>query len=140
MALCTKRCITCSVLCTVDCQKDVHKQRSTPAKIKPKLVKSSNKRPKPQNKATSPTQALLTQVRIYYGTLSFSCSFLAACLFFMCHMKVLKKGKFKKVGETLSVLAGDTLELRCRGKPVQWSVPTYLQEDHDGRLKYATFN
>lgn len=54
-------------------------------------------------------------------------------------MKVIKKGKFKKVGETLSVPTGDTLELRCRGKPVQWSVPTYLQEDHDGRLKYATF-
>lgn len=56
-------------------------------------------------------------------------------------MKVIKKGrKFKKVGETLSVPTGDTLELRCRGKPVQWSVPTYLQEDHDGRLKYATFS
>lgn len=52
---------------------------------------------------------------------------------------MIKKGRFKKVGETLSVPAGETLELRCRGKPVQWSVPTYLQEDHEGRLKYATF-
>uniref|UniRef100_H3CUC1 Platelet-derived growth factor receptor-like protein n=1 Tax=Tetraodon nigroviridis TaxID=99883 RepID=H3CUC1_TETNG len=49
--------------------------------------------------------------------------------------QVIRKGKFKKVGETLSVPTGDTLELRCRGKAVQWSVPTYLQEDHDGRLK-----
>lgn len=53
---------------------------------------------------------------------------------------MIKKGKFKKVGETLSVPPGDTLELRCRGRPVQWSVPIYLQEDHDGRLKYATFS
>lgn len=53
---------------------------------------------------------------------------------------MLKKGKFKKVGETLSVPTGDTLELRCRGKAVQWSVPTYLQEDHDGRLKYANLS
>ncbi|XP_017282116.1 platelet-derived growth factor receptor-like protein [Kryptolebias marmoratus] len=49
--------------------------------------------------------------------------------------QVLKKGKFKKVGETLSVQTGDTLELRCRGRPVQWSVPLYLEEDDDGRLR-----
>ncbi|TNM98789.1 hypothetical protein fugu_013353 [Takifugu bimaculatus] len=100
--------LVCAVIFELaDCEKDVHKQRSTTAKTKPKLVKSPNKRPKAQNKAR--TQAVLTQV--------------------------LKKGKFKKVGETLSVLTGDTLELRCRGKRVQWRVPTYLQEDHDGRLK-----
>lgn len=53
---------------------------------------------------------------------------------------MIKKGTFKKVGESLSVPTGDTLELRCRGKPVQWSVPTYLQEDHEGRLKYAAIS
>lgn len=130
-------CVTCSVLCTADCEKDVHKQRSTTAKIKPKLVKSPNKRPKTQNKAApaARTQARLTQVDIYHSTLYCSWRVLAVCFVFLCHEKVLKKGKFKKVGETLSVLTGDTLELRCRGKRVQWSVPTYLQEDHDGRLK-----
>lgn len=48
---------------------------------------------------------------------------------------MLNRGKFKKVGETISVQTGDTLELRCRGKPVQWSVPVYLEEDDDGRLR-----
>uniref|UniRef100_A0A3P9NGX7 Platelet-derived growth factor receptor-like protein n=1 Tax=Poecilia reticulata TaxID=8081 RepID=A0A3P9NGX7_POERE len=43
------------------------------------------------------------------------------------------KGVFKKVGETLSVQTGDTLSLRCRGKPVQWSVPPNVEED-EGRL------
>lgn len=96
-------------------------------------MKSPNKRPKAQNKAR--TQAVLTQVDIYHSTLYCSWRVLAVGFVFLCHKKVLKKGKFKKVGETLSVLTGDTLELRCRGKRVQWSVPTYLQEDHDGRLK-----
>ncbi|XP_005795576.3 platelet-derived growth factor receptor-like protein [Xiphophorus maculatus] len=47
--------------------------------------------------------------------------------------QVLGRGVFKKVGETLSVQTGDTLSLRCRGKPVQWSVPLYVEED-EGRL------
>lgn len=50
-------------------------------------------------------------------------------------IKVLNKGKFKKAGETISVQTGDTLELRCKGKPVQWGVPQYLEEDDDGRLR-----
>ncbi|TRZ02996.1 hypothetical protein DNTS_002093 [Danionella cerebrum] len=49
--------------------------------------------------------------------------------------QVLKKGKFHKVGETLTVNAGQSLELRCKGNPVQWGVPEYLQEDHEGRLR-----
>ncbi|XP_030595751.1 platelet-derived growth factor receptor-like protein [Archocentrus centrarchus] len=53
--------------------------------------------------------------------------------------QVLNKGKFKKVGETISVQTGDTLELRCRGKPVQWSVPKYLEEDDDGRLRIVQY-
>uniref|UniRef100_A0A3P9NGW2 Platelet-derived growth factor receptor-like protein n=1 Tax=Poecilia reticulata TaxID=8081 RepID=A0A3P9NGW2_POERE len=35
--------------------------------------------------------------------------------------------------KTLSVQTGDTLSLRCRGKPVQWSVPPNVEED-EGRL------
>ncbi|XP_026879704.2 platelet-derived growth factor receptor-like protein isoform X1 [Electrophorus electricus] len=49
--------------------------------------------------------------------------------------QVLEKGKFQKVGNTLSVSAGDTLQLRCKGNPVEWGVPTYLQEDNEGRLR-----
>lgn len=51
---------------------------------------------------------------------------------------MLNRGKFKKVGESVSVQTGDTLELRCRGSPVQWSVPPYLEEDDDGRLRWAS--
>uniref|UniRef100_A0A3Q0RMI7 Platelet-derived growth factor receptor-like protein n=1 Tax=Amphilophus citrinellus TaxID=61819 RepID=A0A3Q0RMI7_AMPCI len=43
------------------------------------------------------------------------------------------------VGETISVQTGDTLALRCRGKPVQWSVPQYLEEDDDGRLRIVQY-
>uniref|UniRef100_A0AAV2MJ84 Platelet-derived growth factor receptor-like protein n=1 Tax=Knipowitschia caucasica TaxID=637954 RepID=A0AAV2MJ84_KNICA len=49
--------------------------------------------------------------------------------------QVVRKGRFQRVGETITVRTGDTLELRCRGKPVQWTVPSYLEEDHEGRLK-----
>ncbi|KAG7324582.1 hypothetical protein KOW79_012598 [Hemibagrus wyckioides] len=49
--------------------------------------------------------------------------------------RVVGKGKFEKVGKTLSVPAGDTLELRCKGSRVQWDIPTYLQEDDEGRLR-----
>ncbi|XP_032384393.1 platelet-derived growth factor receptor-like protein [Etheostoma spectabile] len=108
----------CAVLFELaDCQKDAQEQRTTPGRkpklSKPKLGKSTNKGPravtaKPKIKAPS-AQTFLTQV--------------------------FNKGKFKTVGETLSVQTGHTLELRCRGKPVQWSVPKYLEEDHDGRLR-----
>ena len=49
--------------------------------------------------------------------------------------QVLKKGKFQKVGDTLSVRAGGTLELRCKGSSVQWGLPPYLEEDDEGRLR-----
>lgn len=49
--------------------------------------------------------------------------------------QVLQKGKFRKVGETLTVGAAETLEIRCKGNPVQWTVPEYLLEDHEGRLR-----
>ncbi|KAF7661535.1 hypothetical protein LDENG_00260130 [Lucifuga dentata] len=101
------------------CQKDVQKRTNSPGRkakpSKPKAGKSTNKvsralTEKPKIKATpaAPAQIFLTQV--------------------------LGKGKFQKVEETISVLTGDTLELRCRGKSVQWGVPSYLEEDDDGRL------
>ncbi|XP_059202147.1 platelet-derived growth factor receptor-like protein [Centropristis striata] len=108
------------LICAVIFELDAQEQRTTPGKkpkpSKPKLGKATNKGPravtaKPKIKATpvAPAQTFLTQV--------------------------LNRGKFKKVGETISVQTGDTLELRCRGKPVRWSVPTYLEEDDDGRLR-----
>lgn len=50
--------------------------------------------------------------------------------------QVVNKGRFQKVGDTLTVQAGDALELRCKGNPVQWTVPAYLEEDDEGRLRY----
>ncbi|XP_047442018.1 platelet-derived growth factor receptor-like protein [Mugil cephalus] len=108
------------VICALISELDAQEQRTTPGRTskpsKPKLGKPTNKGPravtaKPKIKAAPATKAQtsLTQV--------------------------LNRGKFKKVGETLSVQSGDTLELRCRGKPVQWSVPQYLEEENDGRLR-----
>ncbi|XP_060760402.1 platelet-derived growth factor receptor-like protein [Neoarius graeffei] len=54
--------------------------------------------------------------------------------------RVVGKGKFEKVGKTLSVPAGDKLELRCKGSRVQWDVPFYLQEDDEGRLRTLQYD
>ncbi|KAM9850257.1 platelet-derived growth factor receptor-like protein [Aulostomus maculatus] len=100
------------------CQKDAQEHKTPPGKkakpSKHKVGRATSKgaqAPKTKVKATPAAQAqtILTQV--------------------------LNRGKFTKVGDTISVRAGDTLELRCRGKPVQWGVPAYLEEDDDGRLR-----
>ncbi|XP_052470395.1 platelet-derived growth factor receptor-like protein [Carassius gibelio] len=49
--------------------------------------------------------------------------------------QVVNKGRFQKVADTLTVRASETLELRCKGNPVQWAVPAYLEEDDEGRLR-----
>ncbi|KAM9741794.1 platelet-derived growth factor receptor-like protein [Menidia menidia] len=105
--------LVCAVILELEAQGQRTTPRKTPKQNKAKLVRSTSEGPqavtaKPKLKAPA-AQAPLTQV--------------------------LNKGKFKKIGETVSVRSGDTLELRCRGKPVQWSVPPYLEEDDDGRLK-----
>ncbi|XP_077434399.1 platelet-derived growth factor receptor-like protein isoform X2 [Vanacampus margaritifer] len=103
-------------ICIVISELDAHEQKRSPGKMakpgKPKQAKAVKKGPltvKTKPKVKAPTQNLLTQV--------------------------INRGKFIKVGETLSVNAGDTLELRCRGKPVQWGLPSYLEEDDEGRLR-----
>ncbi|KAK5897307.1 hypothetical protein CesoFtcFv8_010380 [Champsocephalus esox] len=105
------------ILELANCQEEAQQQKINPGrKPKPsiaKLGRSTNKSPravtaKPKIKTTAPAQTFLTQV--------------------------LNRGKFKKVVDSISVQSGDTLELRCRGKPVQWSVPKYLEEDDEGRL------
>ncbi|KAL0973699.1 hypothetical protein UPYG_G00209790 [Umbra pygmaea] len=49
--------------------------------------------------------------------------------------QVVNQGRFQRVGDSLSVRAGDTLELRCKGNPVRWGVPAYLEDDDEGRLR-----
>ncbi|XP_066244298.1 platelet-derived growth factor receptor-like protein [Saccopteryx leptura] len=54
--------------------------------------------------------------------------------------QVVGRGRFQKVGDSLSLRAGEPLELRCRGKVVHWKVPTYLEEEGEGRLRIKHFN
>uniref|UniRef100_G3U2E6 Platelet-derived growth factor receptor-like protein n=1 Tax=Loxodonta africana TaxID=9785 RepID=G3U2E6_LOXAF len=42
---------------------------------------------------------------------------------------------FQKVGDFLSLWAGETVELHCWGNVVRWRVPVYLEEEDEGRLK-----
>ncbi|XP_068134486.1 platelet-derived growth factor receptor-like protein [Hyperolius riggenbachi] len=53
--------------------------------------------------------------------------------------QVLQRGKFQPVGDTVTVKAGQTLDLRCKGTSVRWNFPHYLQEDDEGRLKIKHF-
>ena len=51
--------------------------------------------------------------------------------------QVVGRGRFQKVGDSLSLRAGKSLELRCRGKVVHWRVPAYLEAEGEGRLRYG---
>ncbi|KAM9061331.1 platelet-derived growth factor receptor-like protein [Sarcophilus harrisii] len=54
-------------------------------------------------------------------------------------IQVVGKGQFQKVGDSLSLQAGNALELRCRGKSVRWRFPVYLEEEGEGRLRIKHF-
>ncbi|XP_056294767.1 platelet-derived growth factor receptor-like protein [Pseudoliparis swirei] len=105
--------LVCGFICDFAlCQDDPHQQRTAPPGRKPSKPKSTHKGPragtaKPRIRAPAPT--VLTQV--------------------------LTRGRFKKVGDSIRVQAGGALALRCRGRPVRWSVPKYLEEDDEGRLR-----
>ncbi|KAK2849351.1 hypothetical protein Q5P01_009185 [Channa striata] len=101
------------------CQKDAQEQMTTPGR------KVSLKKPK-LGKSNKGTRAVTAKPKLKVTPAAQGKTFLT---------QVLNRGKFKKVGDTINVPAGDTLELRCRGKPVQWSVPSYLEEENDGRLR-----
>ncbi|KAM5264910.1 platelet-derived growth factor receptor-like protein [Ctenodactylus gundi] len=49
-------------------------------------------------------------------------------------MQVLDRGRFQKPAATLSLPAGRTVELRCKGSKVGWSYPAYLDTFKDSRL------
>nr|XP_023406709.1 platelet-derived growth factor receptor-like protein [Loxodonta africana] len=49
-------------------------------------------------------------------------------------MQVMEKGRFQKPAATLSLTAGQTLELRCKGNQIGWSYPAYLDTFKDSRL------
>ncbi|XP_021569511.1 platelet-derived growth factor receptor-like protein [Carlito syrichta] len=49
-------------------------------------------------------------------------------------MQVMDKGRFQKPAATLSLMAGQTVELRCKGNKIGWSYPAYLDTFKDSRL------
>ncbi|XP_010862611.2 platelet-derived growth factor receptor-like protein [Esox lucius] len=103
------------------CQQEEEGRSPTPSrKLKPskaKLVRGAAKAtPKSKVKATLAPPAAANQGSAHLT-------------------QVLNKGKFQRVGDSLVVRAGATLELRCKGKPVSWGVPDYLEEDDEGRLR-----
>lgn len=50
-------------------------------------------------------------------------------------MQMTDKGRFQKPAATLSLMAGQTLELRCKGSKIRWSYPAYLDTFKDTRLR-----
>ncbi|XP_067161182.1 platelet-derived growth factor receptor-like protein [Apteryx mantelli] len=54
-------------------------------------------------------------------------------------LRVLGPGRFQAVAEALALRAGDTLELRCRGRAVRWSHPAHLEDEERPRLRIKHF-
>ncbi|XP_067993595.1 platelet-derived growth factor receptor-like protein [Melanerpes formicivorus] len=48
--------------------------------------------------------------------------------------QVMDDGRFQKLAATLSLPAGQSLELRCKGSNVTWNYPSYLDTFKDSRL------
>lgn len=50
-------------------------------------------------------------------------------------MQATDNGRFQKPGAVMSLMAGQTVELRCKGSRVEWSYPAYLDTFKDSRLR-----
>ncbi|XP_078404560.1 platelet-derived growth factor receptor-like protein isoform X1 [Cetorhinus maximus] len=48
--------------------------------------------------------------------------------------QVLDKGNFQKPAETLNLVTGQSIELRCKGKNIGWAYPPYLNNLNNSRL------
>ncbi|KAM4809729.1 platelet-derived growth factor receptor-like protein [Rhinophrynus dorsalis] len=79
-------------------------------KIKPAIKKLKPKVPKlkESTETTSKLQSIMTQV--------------------------LDKGRFHKPPAMMSMSAGQSMELRCKGEKITWTYPTYLDTFKDSRL------
>ncbi|XP_058145946.1 platelet-derived growth factor receptor-like protein isoform X1 [Dasypus novemcinctus] len=49
-------------------------------------------------------------------------------------VQVVDRGRFQKPDATLSLAAGQSVELRCKGARIGWSYPAYLDTFRDARL------
>ncbi|XP_030068857.1 platelet-derived growth factor receptor-like protein isoform X2 [Microcaecilia unicolor] len=54
--------------------------------------------------------------------------------------RVVQRGQFRQVGDTVIERAGRPVELRCKGRSIRWRYPAYLQEDNEGRLRIRHFD
>lgn len=91
------------------CQQVKRKKEAGENRIKPGRKRAKVRYPKVKEKdAGSKGQSILTQV--------------------------LDKGRFLRLGESLSLNPGKTLELRCKGTRIGWAYPSYLDTFNDNRL------
>lgn len=91
------------------CQQVKRKKEAGENRIKPGRKRAKVRYPKVKEKDTgSKGQSILTQV--------------------------LDKGRFLRLGESLSLNPGKTLELRCKGTKIGWAYPSYLGTFNDNRL------
>lgn len=96
------------------CQQVKRKKEAGENRIKPGRKRAKVRYPKVKEKdAGSKGQSILTQV--------------------------LDKGRFLRLGESLSLNPGKTLELRCKGTRIGWAYPSYLDTFNDNRLRYSSF-
>ncbi|OCT80005.1 platelet-derived growth factor receptor-like protein [Xenopus laevis] len=86
-------------------------------------VKSSPKKPKQESRQKIKPTTSTSQVQNTGSILS----------------QVLQRGKYQQVGDSITVKADQTLDLRCKGTSVRWNYPQYLHEDDEGRLKIKHF-
>ncbi|KAL0973923.1 hypothetical protein UPYG_G00212990 [Umbra pygmaea] len=92
-----------------DCQQVKRRKEAGENRIRPGGKRAKVRYPKLKEKDTGGRgQALLTQV--------------------------LDKGRFLRLGETVSLTPGKNIELRCKGANIGWSYPTYLDTFNDSRL------
>uniref|UniRef100_A0A8D0HND3 Platelet-derived growth factor receptor-like protein n=1 Tax=Sphenodon punctatus TaxID=8508 RepID=A0A8D0HND3_SPHPU len=82
-----------------------NKIKPTNKKVKPKSPKLKERE---STEPSSKTQSIMTQV--------------------------IDKGRFQKPASTLSLSAGQSVELRCKGNKIEWSYPSYLETFKDSRL------
>lgn len=54
--------------------------------------------------------------------------------------QVLDKGRFLRLGDSVALNPGKTLELRCKGSKIDWAYPSYLDTFNDSRLRYVHFS
>lgn len=49
--------------------------------------------------------------------------------------QVLDKGRFLRLGQSITLTPGKNMELRCKGNSIGWSYPSYLDTFNDSRLR-----